>query len=316
VGVHPKGFDPLWAPHVFVTGVHGGAPPDLFFEGGQDWSFPPLHPERMREDGYRHFREIVRRACAHASYLRVDHVMGLQRFYWIPEGCDARQGAYVSYPANELHAVVSLEAHRAGTVVVGEDLGTVPAGVRERMRRDHMLRSWVLQFESRADDPLPTPPPAVLASWGTHDLARFEAYFWGSDIDENEAAGYLSMTEATTQRKERAAWRAAISAALQAPGDVADGTEGTGDPAAAILRGCLAHLALSPADLVMVDLEELWGERQPQNRPGTGPEASNWRRRASHTLEEAKKDVGTVEFLAELHTLRQARPTVHAVGAP
>ena len=146
----------------------------------------------MREEGYRHFIGIVRRAFRHASYLRVDHVMGLQRLYWIPEGFDARHGAYVSYRADELHAVVSLEAHRAGSVVVGEDLGTVPAGVRERMADDHMLRSWVLQFESTAEDPLPTPPASALASWGTHDLARFEAYFWGIDIDENERAGWLS----------------------------------------------------------------------------------------------------------------------------
>ncbi len=91
---------------------------------------------------------------------------------------------------------------------------------------------------------------------------------------------------------------------------------GARDPAATTLRGCLVHLALSPADLVLVDLEELWGERQPQNRPGTGPEESNWRRRASYTLEEAQKDVGTVEFLQELHGLRQARPTVHAGVSP
>ena len=95
----------------------------------------------------------------------------------------------------------SLEAHRAGSVVVGEDLGTVPAGVRERMAEDHMLRSWVLQFESSAHDPLPTPPAAAMASWGTHDLARFEAYFWGIDIDENERAGHLSAAEAATQRR-------------------------------------------------------------------------------------------------------------------
>ncbi len=194
IGVHPDGFDPIWAPQDFVTGVHGGAPPDLFFEGGQDWSFPPLHPERLREDGYRYFIDIVRRAFRHASYLRVDHVMGLQRMYWIPEGFDARHGAYVSSRADELHAVVSLEAHRAGTVVVGEDLGTVPAGVRERMTRDHMLRSWVLQFETTEEDPLPEPPAPVLASWGTHDLPRFGAYFAGLDIDENESAGHLSAT--------------------------------------------------------------------------------------------------------------------------
>jgi 4-alpha-glucanotransferase len=312
IGVHPDGFDPLWAPQVFVTGVHGGAPPDLFFEGGQDWSFPPLHPERVREDGYRYFIDIVRRAFAHASYLRVDHVMGLQRLYWIPEGFDARHGAYVSYRADELHAVVSLEGHRAGTVVVGEDLGTVPAGTRERMTRDHMLRSWVLQFESTVEDPLPPPPAAVLASWGTHDLARFGAYFWGLDIDENEGAGQLSAQEATAQRQERERWRTAIINASGATGELGEAdpadppADQAADPAAAVLRRCLAHLAQSAADLVMVDLEELWGERQPQNRPGTGTEAANWRRRAAQTLEEARQDDENNDFLRQLNQLRLA----------
>ena len=105
IGVHPDGFDPLWAPAAFVRGAHGGAPPDLFFAGGQDWAFPPLHPERMRDDGYDYFIGVLRRAFRHAASLRVDHIMGLQRLYWIPEGFDARHGAYVSYRADELHAV-------------------------------------------------------------------------------------------------------------------------------------------------------------------------------------------------------------------
>ena len=297
VGVHPDGFDPEWSPHTFVRGVHGGAPPDLFFDGGQDWSFPPLHPQRVREDGYRYFIDTLRRAFRHASYLRVDHVMGLQRLYWIPEGFDARHGAYVSYRAEEFHALVSLEAHRAGTVVVGEDLGTVPTSLRTRMANDRMLRSWVLQFESTREDPLPWPPPRVLASWGTHDLARFTSYFWGSDIDENENLGHLSAAEATTQRSERAQWRRALLHAIGSSEDV-------GDDAAVVLRFCLVHLATSAADLVMVDLEELWGEREPQNRPGTGTEGANWSRRASRTLQEAREDVTTTTFLRQLGQCR------------
>ena len=157
---------------------------------------------------------MLRRAFRHAAYLRVDHIMGLQRLYWIPEGFDARHGAYVSYRADELHAVVALEAHRAGAVVVGEDLGTVPDGVRARMAEDRMLRSWVLQFESSAADPLPAAPTGVLASWGTHDLPRFAAYFAGDDIDEREREGQISSIDAAAERTGRAHWRSALLRAL------------------------------------------------------------------------------------------------------
>ena len=300
IGVHPDGFDPVWAPGAFAPGAHGGAPPDLFFAGGQDWAFPPLHPERMREDGYHYFTGVLRRAFRHAAYLRVDHIMGLQRLYWIPEGFDARHGAYVSYRADELHAVVALEAHRAGAVVVGEDLGTVPEGVRARMAEDRMLRSWVLQFESTGAEPLPPVSSGVLASWGTHDLPRFASYLSGDDIGEQERAGTLAPTDAAAARSGRAHWRAALLRAL----GVDDGPD-EGGTALLALRGCLLHLASSAADLVLVDLEDLWGEREPQNRPGTGVGAANWRRRGVHTLAQARRDTGTTEFLRTLTAVRQ-----------
>ena len=192
IGVHPDGFDPFWSPVSFVPGVSGGAPPDSFFESGQDWGFPPLHPDGTRQDGYSHIRSVLARAFRHAAYMRIDHVMGLQRLYAIPQGFDAKHGAYLAYHADELHALVSLEAHRAGSVVVGEDLGTVPDEVRERMAADKMLRSWVFEFESTAKEPFPTPPTDVLASLGTHDLPRFGAFVRGEDIDEKQAAGQLS----------------------------------------------------------------------------------------------------------------------------
>jgi 4-alpha-glucanotransferase len=303
IGVHPDGFDPVWAPGAFVRGVHGGAPPDLFFSGGQDWAFPPLHPERIRDDGYHYFVGVLRRAFRHAAYLRVDHIMGLQRLYWIPEGSDARHGAYVSYRADELHAVVALEAHRAGAVVVGEDLGTVPDGVRRRMADDRMLRSWVLQFESTVADPLPPAPTGVLASWGTHDLPRFPAYFSGDDIDEKERNGQLSTIDAAAERTGRAHWRAALLRAL----GVDDGRDERGGAALA-LRGCLLHLASGAADLVLIDLEDLWGEREPQNRPGTGAGGANWRRRGVRTLSEARGDTGTTGFLRALNRVRDGGP--------
>jgi 4-alpha-glucanotransferase len=292
LGVHPAGFDPQWEPGAFVAGAEVGAPPDAFFAGGQRWGFPPLHPHRLRAQGYRHLVDVLRQAMRHAAVLRIDHVMGLYRLYWIPEGFDPAHGVYVRYPAPELRAVVCLEAHRAGVAVVGEDLGTVPASVREGMAEDHVLRSWVVQFESSATAPLPDPPEDALASWGTHDLPRLAGYWDGADLDEREADGELTPATADAARAGRAAWREAFGAA---------GVRGAADA----VRVVLGHLAAGPARLVMVDLEDLWGERRPHNRPGTGAAAGNWMRRATRTLAEAAADPSVRALLAEVDAGRR-----------
>jgi len=280
VGSHPQGFDPVWSPTSFLPGVSGGAPPDLFFGDGQNWSFSPLHPERIRDDRYSYLRAVFARAFRHASYVRVDHVMGLQRLYVIPEGNDAKDGTYLSYNADELHALVSLEAYRAGASVVGEDLGTLPDGVHERMARDGMLRSWVFEFKSTLTDPLPSPRRDVLASIATHDTPRFSSFLWGHEIDEAEKLGHLSSSEADARRAQRALYREALFRVLKIPVlDEAQLTESA-------LEGCLAHLSASEALLVIVDLEELMGESEPQNRPGTSE--GNWRQRSALTLEEIR----------------------------
>ena len=294
VGSHPDGFDPVWSPGSFVPGVQGGSPPDRFFAGGQSWGFRPLHPERIREDGYRFFSSALRRAFSHADCLRVDHVMGLERMYMIPSGHGATDGAYVSYRPEELHAVVALEASRAGAVVVGEDLGTVPAGVRRRMARDHMLRTWVFQFESTPEEPLPQPVQSALASLGTHDLPRFGAYLWGEDIDERVRTGALTTDEGAVERTERSHWRHRLLDELGLP------TERESEQfTLQVFRGCLRHLARSDAQIVLVDLEETWDERLAQNHPGT-QSADNWRHRARRTLEDFSSDREIEEMLSEL----------------
>lgn len=299
IGSHPRGFDPEWSPVSFVPGVHGGAPPDHFFASGQDWGFHPLHPQRIREDGYRFVSAALARAFRHADCVRIDHVMGLQRLFMIPDGCGGH-GAYVSYRADELHALVALEAHRAGSVVVGEDLGTVPAGVRRRMARDRMLRTWVFQFESTPEVPLPSPPANCLATLSTHDLPRFGAYLWGDDIAARERLGALTPDQSADELAARAEWRGRL---LRVLGTSSEGASEAAVTAAA-LRGCLAHLARSDAAIVLVDLEELWDERQPQNVPGTGPEAGNWRRRSARTIEEISHDPSVGDVLATVERER------------
>ena len=284
IGSHPGGFDPVWSPASFVPDVHGGAPPDRFFPGGQDWGFRPLHPGRIRDDGYAFFSAALRRAFLHADCLRIDHVMGLQRLFMIPEG--SREGAYVSYRAEELHALVALEAHRAGAVVVGEDLGTVPEEVRPRMARDGMLRTWVFQFESTEGQPLPAPPEESLATVGTHDLPRFGAYLWGDDIAEREERGELSAADGVTELRQRERWRLSLFDAL----GLSDTGGNTEKITAAALEGCLLGLTESDAAVVLIDLEELWDERGQVNVPGSGPGGSNWRRRSARTLDEIETD--------------------------
>ena len=302
-GVHPDGFDPIWEPEAFVPGIHGGAPPDDFFGGGQDWSFPPLDPAGLRQQEYRYLIACLRHAMGHADMVRIDHVMGLRRLYWIPEGSGPEDGVYVRYPAEEMRAVVALEAHRAGTAVIGEDLGTVPDEVRADMAHDGMLRSWVLQFETSSDEPLPTPPHMALASWGTHDLPPFGAFWDGVDIDERVGRGDLSPDEAANERAGREQWRHAVAARLGVSSH---------DPAM-VLEGCLLHMATGPAQLVLVDLEDLWLERLPQNRPGTGIEAGNWRRRSARTLVEAANDPMVTATLSAIDRGRRTAPEPAAI---
>lgn len=299
VGVHPEGFDPYWSPLSFVTDVNGGAPPDFFFSEGQDWGFSPLHPERIREDGYRYFIAVLARALRHASYLRVDHVMGLERLYAIPSGADASHGAYVSYHADEMHALVSLEAYRAGSVVIGEDLGTVPDELRERMKDDRMLRSWVFEFESTLEEPLPEPPVDALATLATHDTPRFSTFLWGGDIDEAEKAGRFTEAVAGGRRTERAQYREALFGALDLP-ELADPQF-----TAETRRRCLAHVSASDVELLMVDLEELWDEAEPQNRPGTN--SGNWQRRAALTLDDVRANDEIRTDLEHVNRLRQGQ---------
>ncbi len=300
VGVHPLGFDPYFEPGAFATGAQGGAPPDGFYAGGQAWALPPLHPEGIRTQRYRHLIAVLRSAFAHLRTIRVDHVMGLHRMYWIPDGHDARHGAYVSYRADELRAVVALEAHRAGAVVVGEDLGTVDASVREAMAADRMLRTWVFEFKTSSAEPLPEPPAECIASVGSHDVPRFAAFWRGADPGEpNDTEDLLAGRIDADRARERTAWRRSLAASLGLDVDAA--AAATPESERLALQGILGQLTASPAPLVLVDLQDLWGEIEQENRPGTGPEAANWRHRSRLDLDQLETDpqVGALCSLVE-----------------
>jgi 4-alpha-glucanotransferase len=299
LGVHGQGYDVWRHREQFVDGAAAGAPPDPFFPKGQNWGFPPPHPELARLSNYRYLRAYVRHHARHAGLLRIDHAMGLHRLYWIPQGVDARDGVYVRNPAEELYAVFVLESHRHRCALVGEDLGTVPAEVPRSMRRHGIGRMYVSQYEvGRTEGKLTRVFSGAVASVNTHDMPPLAAWWQGTDIDDRVALGILDANDAEPARADRADLVGRVERKLRAEGLL------TGDAAdvVAVLRALLRHLADGRALLLLVNLEDLWGETQPQNVPGTWLERPNWRRKLPHTLEEVMRLPQVVDCLRELGT--------------
>ncbi len=193
VGVHLDGYD-IWAnQEVFVDGVTVGAPPDTFFAGGQDWQLVPLHPERSRRTHHRYFIAAMRHQIALGGLLRIDHIMGLFRRWWIPAGGGATEGAYVSYPDEELLAIICLESARSGSVIVGENLGTVPPGVNESLAAHGILGMFIAQDHLDEQGRVTTTPPAeMMALVNTHDMDTFRQRW---DDRPDPAAGLQAVVE-------------------------------------------------------------------------------------------------------------------------
>ena len=298
IGVHPDGFDVWRHPALFARDAALGAPPDPLFADGQDWSAPPPHPEAARQDRYAYFRAALAHQMARATAVRLDHVMGLHRLFWIPRGGTADDGAYVHYPADELYAIVCLESHRHRTRVVGENLGTVPRYVNAALSRHGLARLHVAQFgiAPGAPEPFIRPPRRAFACVNTHDTPTFAGFVTERDIDERARRGVLDPGRAGRERHRRQAQVRALRHAVRHVPD-----HGPGD----LLRACLERLARSAASVVIVNLEDLWLEPDPQNVPGTGPrEHPNWRRRARYGLEALKKLPGVTAALSRLSRRR------------
>jgi 4-alpha-glucanotransferase len=306
LGVNSGGYD-VWSERdVFAMGATTGAPPDAFFTMGQDWGFPPLHPEAMREHGYRYPIACLRHQLRYAGVLRIDHVMGLHRLFWVPSGMGPSHGVYVRYPADELYAILVLEAWRAGAVVVGEDLGVVPAYVRPALRRHGILRSWVLPFELTDDGttPMHPIPPRSMATLDTHDLPPFAAYWRGEDIGLRLERGWLDQAGASAERRTRASHRARLTDHLSRRGWLAGEPRDSADERV-LLTACLSDLAASPARQVLVTLEDLWLETRPQNVPGAADAYPNWRRVARYPLERIRRMPEVVDTLRSIDALRK-----------
>jgi len=284
LGVNPDAYDVWRERDSFVSGASAGAPPDLFFSKGQNWGFAPLHPQRIRENGYRYVLAFLRFQMHHARLLRIDHVMGLHRLYWVPNGFAAHEGTYVNYPAEELHAIFSLESHRHHTRLVGENLGTVPPIVNESMKRHRMREMYVVQFEERPDSnaALPAPPPLSVASLNTHDTPTFAGHWRGEDLVESVRLGLLPRSQLNSAKRNRERIKAALVQFLRKEGFLKIARPALRD----VVPAVIAWLTASPAEIALINLEDLWLETKPQNVPGTSIERPNWQRRSKMSLEQ------------------------------
>ncbi len=266
VGAAPDGAEAWANQDKLLTGVSIGAPPDPFAEEGQIWSLPPPDPFAMAREGYAGFSALLRANMRHAGALRIDHVMGLQRLFLVPDGASGRDGTYLSYPLQDLLGHLALESTRRNCMVVGEDLGTVPEGLSATLAAANVLSYRVLWFErdGAAFRPPARWPALAAACVSTHDLPTLAGWWTGADIDERQALGLLDAAAADAARAARAADKAALAALL-----------GQEDSAAAVH----ALIAATPSLLALVQADDLAGETVAVNLPGTDHERANWRRR-------------------------------------
>lgn len=321
VGAAPDGAE-VWAnAGQFLNGASVGAPPDPIGPEGQNWGLLPPNPYAWRRSGYAFFAGLLAANMRHAGALRIDHAMGLARLFVIPHGGNAADGAYLTYPAQDLLAQVALESARARCVVVGEDLGTVPHGFREAMAAHNMLSYRVMWFErcpagatgagdsdaGRGDErnqsaladafiPPNDYPAKAVACVSTHDLPTIPGWLMGEDIRERETLGLLSPEDAASARDARAADKRALYAALGLKGGASAGESGEADvgeagktahepSASEVIAAAHDFIARTPAYIALAQLDDLAGETVAVNLPGTDRERPNWRRKLTTPLE-------------------------------
>lgn len=295
VGCDPDGADAWMLQDVLALDATVGAPPDAFNQRGQAWGLPPWRPDRLADTGYAAFGDMTRSLLTHADGLRIDHVMGLWRLWWVPSGQSPDRGTYVHYDADAMLAVLLLEAHRAGALVVGEDLGTVLPRIREEMAERNLLGSTVLWF-ARDPDPVtggddgPLRPPRrwpeqSVATVSTHDLPTAPGFLSGEQVRVRAELGLLDdpdreAAKAGAERDELLALLAA-EGLLSSP-DVTDEDE--------IVVALHRLLATAPTRLVLASFYDVLGETRQPNLPGTVDEYPNWRIPLPVSLEEALAD--------------------------
>jgi 4-alpha-glucanotransferase len=300
VGVHPDGYDPWSRPEIFAEGMSVGAPPDLGFPSGQDWGFSPVLPEASRREGHRYIARSIGHQAGLAGVLRVDHIMAWTRLYWIPHGMGLHEGTYVSYPAEELFAILALESHLGACEVVGENLGTVPQDIFEALPRHRIWGMYLAEFAASSGPEPPAPTAADVAMIGTHDTPTFAGWLSGNDIGERVRYGLLQESAVPGVAEERG--RAVQWLARRLGVDA--------DDRAAYLTAVLEWLGRSETPLVVPWLEDFWLEERGVNLPGTPSSVRpNWQMPMGRLLDDIFKDSQVVQLMNRLDQARHHRNT-------
>ncbi len=274
IGVDPGGADAWQWQDVLAHGATVGAPPDQFNADGQDWCLPPFVPHRLKAAGFGPFIQTIRSALRYAGGLRIDHVMGLFRLFWIPESFGPQGGAYVRYPADELLAIVAVESHRAQAWIAGEDLGTVEPHVREQLHANRMLSYRLMWFE---DGPPRDYPPLSMAAITTHDLPTVAGLWSGADFAAQQRIGLRPSREGYEQLRQRLRNATGL---------------GDGDSTLLAIRRAYEAMASAPSAVLVVNLEDAVAVEQRPNMPGTIEQWPNW----SIALPEPLEQIETAEL--------------------
>ncbi|MBU0750610.1 MAG: malto-oligosyltrehalose synthase [Gammaproteobacteria bacterium] len=315
LGVNPGGAEAWALQDTLAAGVYAGAPPDEFNLLGQDWGLPPFVPHRLREAAYAPFIDMLRANMRHCGALRIDHAMALTRVFWVPAGQPATEGAYVSYPLEDLLGIVALESRRNHCMVIGEDLGTVPEGFSERLAEAGVLSYRPFLFERTGDGGFKPPadyPHQALVAVSTHDLPTWRGFWKGSDLDLRASLQLFPTNEQRGRMVvERAQDRARILMALESANLLPTGASvhpvAVADMTPPFIAAIHAYLARTPAQVLAVQPEDIFGLVEQANLPGSRDEQHpNWRRRLPVDLEDWAADS---RFTAVAEVLRRERGT-------
>jgi len=284
VGVDPNGAEAWADQNLLAPGASVGAPPDIYNTKGQDWGLTPFNPLALAARAYDPFVATVRANMRHAGALRIDHVIGMKRLWWVPRNQGPHAGAYVAYPLDDLLGIIALESRRNRCLVVGEDLGTVPEGFREELKRRGILSYRLLLFErEEGDGQFIRPeeyPPLAAAAVSTHDLATLRGLWQGRDLEWRRELGLYPSTEhAEKDMAYRDDLRRHLRKALREDAEAAGAADVVDDDPAALAAAAHRFLTRSASRLLLVQVEDLLGQLEQMNLPGTVDEHPNWRRK-------------------------------------